>query len=209
MNMPPLDRHTRGQLRKVLVTVGTTEFGELMARVTTEECLKALQELGCRKLVLQVGCGERPRVDTSRFGVESEVVGVTDDFKGLVEGSDLVISHAGAGSCLHVLRANKPLLAVPNPKLLGNHQEELAEELSRHGFCASSSLEALPRALRRLQSIPAFRTYQPGDARLLADHIRALLRAPPPLLLKPVLLLPSLCLLLLAFALVPARVGEL
>lgn len=40
----------------------------------------------------------------------------------------------GAGTILDVMRMGVPLIVVPNPRLLDNHQEELARELVRQGY---------------------------------------------------------------------------
>ncbi|KFQ01869.1 Putative bifunctional UDP-N-acetylglucosamine transferase and deubiquitinase ALG13, partial [Leptosomus discolor] len=50
-----------------------------------------------------------------------------------LERADLVISHAGAGSCLETLEKGKPLIVVINEKLMDNHQLELAKQLHRGG----------------------------------------------------------------------------
>jgi beta-1,4-N-acetylglucosaminyltransferase len=42
----------------------------------------------------------------------------------------LVISHAGSGSIFESLSAGCPLIVVPNPLLMDNHQVELAEQLA-------------------------------------------------------------------------------
>lgn len=41
----------------------------------------------------------------------------------------LVISHAGSGSIFESLRLRRPLVVVPNPLLMDNHQVELAEKV--------------------------------------------------------------------------------
>ena len=46
-----------------------------------------------------------------------------------MESADLVISHAGAGTCLEVLRLGKPLIVVVNRSLLGNHQVGIGKSL--------------------------------------------------------------------------------
>lgn len=39
-----------------------------------------------------------------------------------MESAALIISHAGSGSVFEALRLQKPLIAVPNPILMANHQ---------------------------------------------------------------------------------------
>ncbi|KAL9053726.1 MAG: hypothetical protein Q9162_004600 [Coniocarpon cinnabarinum] len=55
-----------------------------------------------------------------------------------VEG--VVITHAGTGTILEGLRISIPMIVVPNPKLLDNHQEELAEEMGRMGYVVDCRL---------------------------------------------------------------------
>ena len=47
-------------------------------------------------------------------------------WKTLYENADLIISHAGAGSCLEALENRRRLLVVINESLMDNHQIELA-----------------------------------------------------------------------------------
>ena len=54
----------------------------------------------------------------------------TPDFLQDVSDADLVISHAGAGTCIEVLQAGKTLAVIVNDSLMDNHQVELAEKLA-------------------------------------------------------------------------------
>lgn len=47
----------------------------------------------------------------------------------------------GSGTILDVLRSGRPLIVVPNPTLMDNHQEELALQLDRLGHLKASSVE--------------------------------------------------------------------
>lgn len=59
-----------------------------------------------------------------------------------IERADLVVSHAGTGSILDVLRLNKKLVAVLNDLLMDNHQREIAHAFEAKGhLCAVSSTE--------------------------------------------------------------------
>lgn len=49
--------------------------------------------------------------------------------------------YTGSGTILDVLRLGKPMIVVPNPTLLNNHQEELASALTEFGHLHSSTVE--------------------------------------------------------------------
>ena len=51
------------------------------------------------------------------------------------------INVSGSGSILEALRIGVPLIVVPNPELLDNHQVELAEALAAQGYVVHGSLE--------------------------------------------------------------------
>ena len=56
---------------------------------------------------------------------------------------DADLGHEGSGSVLDALRLAVPLVVVPNPSLLDNHQEELAEEMARQGYAIHGHLESV------------------------------------------------------------------
>jgi beta-1,4-N-acetylglucosaminyltransferase len=47
----------------------------------------------------------------------------------------------GSGTILDAMRLGLPLIVVPNPSLLDNHQEELADELERQGYVTKSDVK--------------------------------------------------------------------
>uniref|UniRef100_A0A8C5WSP8 UDP-N-acetylglucosamine transferase subunit ALG13 n=1 Tax=Laticauda laticaudata TaxID=8630 RepID=A0A8C5WSP8_LATLA len=75
-------------------------------------------------LVLQVGRGKECPDSFSTGTFTLEVFRFKSSLSEDVKKADLIISHAGAGSCLEVLEAGKPLLVVINDKLMDNHQLE-------------------------------------------------------------------------------------
>lgn len=51
---------------------------------------------------------------------------------------------------LDALRYQKLLVVVPNPELMDGHQEELAGELERQGYCVKGELGELEKAVERV-----------------------------------------------------------
>ncbi|KAL0469957.1 glycosyltransferase family 28 C-terminal domain-containing protein [Neurospora intermedia] len=61
----------------------------------------------------------------------------------------VVVAHAGSGTILEVLRLQVPLVVVPNPTLMDNHQAELAQELESTGDAVYGRLGKLTEAIAR------------------------------------------------------------
>ncbi|XP_012500962.1 PREDICTED: putative bifunctional UDP-N-acetylglucosamine transferase and deubiquitinase ALG13 isoform X1 [Propithecus coquereli] len=92
-----------------------------------------IKSLGYNRLILQIGRG---MVVPEPFSTESftlDVYRYKDSLKEDLQKADLVISHAGAGSCLETLEKGKPIVVVINEKLMNNHQLELAKQLHKEG----------------------------------------------------------------------------
>ncbi|KHJ42266.1 hypothetical protein D918_07605 [Trichuris suis] len=135
-------------LHSLFVTVGTTEFDELIRAVCSSQSFAILRSKGVTELVLQIGSGSYepiapdiepyPTVTTFRY---------RESLSSCFQQADWVISHAGAASCLEALELGKPLLIVVNETLLDNHQVELARQLSLDGYASWSFASELPQAL--------------------------------------------------------------
>ncbi|KAI9554473.1 hypothetical protein GHT06_019746 [Daphnia sinensis] len=114
--------------KKIFVTVGTTQFDELVTGVLHPDMLEIMEAKGYTHLIIQIGRGPEPQIPTS-LRIQITVYQLKENISSDIKDASLVISHAGAGSCLEVLSAHKPLIVVVNQKLMGNHQLELAEKL--------------------------------------------------------------------------------
>uniref|UniRef100_A0A8D8YJ68 UDP-N-acetylglucosamine transferase subunit ALG13 n=1 Tax=Cacopsylla melanoneura TaxID=428564 RepID=A0A8D8YJ68_9HEMI len=158
-------------LSQVLVTVGTTNFDDLIDKTQSDEVLQILKSKGCKKLIIQFGNGKiEPQVEHSDdFTVDSYDYksSLADDIKS----SDLVISHAGAGTSLEVLEAGKLLVTVVNESLMDNHQLELAKKFYEQGYslyCVPNDLPVTlksltPTKIKQLKPFPPSSTYKFND----------------------------------------------
>lgn len=139
--------------RKLLITVGTTEFDELLEKLDNELFLDSLQKFGFKDILIQRGRGsyrfhnivdegsgvdEWTGVDRCGIGIKFRIIRFHDDLSSLIQWSSFVIGHAGAGTILDVLCESRPILVVVNHTLQGNHQEELAKAIGSHPLCGVS-----------------------------------------------------------------------
>ncbi|XP_032613377.2 putative bifunctional UDP-N-acetylglucosamine transferase and deubiquitinase ALG13 isoform X1 [Hylobates moloch] len=143
-------------MKCVFVTVGTTSFDDLIACVSAPDSLQKIESLGYNRLILQIGRGT---VVPEPFSTESftlDVYRYKDSLKEDIQKADLVISHAGAGSCLETLEKGKPLIVVINEKLMNNHQLELAKQLHKEGhlFYCTCRVLTCPGQAKSIASAP-------------------------------------------------------
>lgn len=156
------------QLNQIFVTVGTTTFPELIEAILSDAVLTILSKYHCKRLMVQHGTGQPISFDkieeiSLKFGIDTFCVEYTFTIQSDIAASDLVISHAGAGTCIEVLTARKPLIVVVNDKLMHNHQTELAEQLSNDGhllFCLPKTLASILDGLD--QKIDSLVPYDPN-----------------------------------------------
>jgi len=190
----------------VLVTVGSTLFPSLTNTILSPPVLDILSTSGVERLFVQYGRAELVIPETVRLGhvkpfreggengdtgmdvgmegfqwdgMKVVMFRFSENFEGLIKGCDGVISHAGSGSILAVLRADppKPLLAVPNTSLMDNHQAQLADALDKEGYLVVSTVEDLEDKLRtfldpqRVKAITPFPAFDGTRFRRVMDEM--------------------------------------
>lgn len=122
------------QTLSIFITVGTTEFNQLIELVNTDEFLNCVSSCRVDKVTVQIGrgtCEPQYLVDNSgRFDVESSFYRFKSNLHDDMCAADIIISHAGAGSILESTALRKPLICVVNSTLQDNHQTELADAVN-------------------------------------------------------------------------------
>ncbi|WBW72670.1 N-acetylglucosaminyldiphosphodolichol N-acetylglucosaminyltransferase Alg13 [Schizosaccharomyces osmophilus] len=138
---------------KAFVTVGSTRFDELVSSVLHAETQYQLLQHGITQLIVQFGNGKEA------FGTPKPIKGISisgfdyaPEIGSYIDSSSIVISHAGAGSILQCLRAQKPLIVVPNESLMDNHQLELANKLASLDYLITCSYRDLAQGVEALFS---------------------------------------------------------
>lgn len=164
------------EFQKVFVTVGTTQFDDLITSILSESSLQQLKALKCKHLLIQYGTGRD--VDAAAiesavrcFGITVECYRLKNNISEDITSSNLVISHAGAGSCIEVLNAKKPLIVVVNENLMDNHQTELAAQLHADGYLLYCTPATLATTLKQFIGGVDLQTYEPGNMNKLVAHL--------------------------------------
>ncbi|KAI1898193.1 hypothetical protein AGOR_G00069830 [Albula goreensis] len=157
-------------MKTVFVTVGTTSFDELIESVTSQEATQILSDLGYEKLVLQVGRGSVVPGSDSCGGLFVDAFRFKDSIAGDIRDADLVISHAGAGSCLESLGAGRPLLVVVNDRLMDNHQLELAKQLHADSHLLYCTCSTLTQTLKEMD-LSVLAPFLPGRTQNFANFM--------------------------------------
>ncbi|RMY66471.1 hypothetical protein D0862_15190 [Hortaea werneckii] len=173
-SLPPMATSASSP-KTCFVTIGATaSFAALIRSALSPDTLSALSKLGYTDLVVQYGQdgkelfeGAMQQVKTQGSSSPVNITGFDLDQAGLgkymrqakggggsrggLEG--VVVSHAGSGTILDALRIAVPIIVVPNPDLLDNHQVELAEALAEQDYVVHGKLEQLPKALQDAEQL--------------------------------------------------------
>ncbi|KAI2638882.1 glycosyltransferase family 1 protein [Hypomontagnella submonticulosa] len=156
--------HRRSRI--AFVTVGASaSFKSLIDEVISEPFLAKLRALHFSQLIVQCGPdydyfeSARPKLGANDpEGLDVSGFAYTKDLKQFfalaaadpeaeMRSRGLIITHAGSGSILEALNFDSTIIAVPNPTLMGNHQEEIAKEMDKKGFCTHGELGSLAEIL--------------------------------------------------------------
>ncbi|GFR49184.1 hypothetical protein Agub_g11208 [Astrephomene gubernaculifera] len=164
--------------RIVFVTVGTTKFEALVERVDSIELLHILRDKGYTRLIIQKGNGvycptkvvPKGQTKARTEGIDVEYFDYSPSLASYITSAALVISHAGSGSIFETLTAGVPLVVVPNPLLMDNHQVELGEQLAGMGHLVSATPDDLLEAVRQFDASRLL-PYNKGDARAMVRII--------------------------------------
>ncbi|KAL7077994.1 hypothetical protein ACQ4LE_002291 [Meloidogyne hapla] len=144
---------------KCFVTVGSTKFEKLIFTILTDSVLQKFLNIGIDRLIIQNGNGNIPEClncfkkededvwEGEINGIQIELFRYKDSIRNEMEDSDLIIGHAGAGTCLEVLELEKPFIAIINNSLMNNHQLELAKQLEKDEYLICTIPENLEKSL--------------------------------------------------------------
>lgn len=181
-------RNKSSDKRTVFVTVGSTKFELLIDTVLSERILSVLERNGIERIVMQVGNGKHEDPDLAELKKRDET---KKFYRGKIEvvaymyksslredllGADLVISHAGSGSIIESLEAEKRLIVVVNESLMDNHQFELAEKMFELNYLLYTTCSGLDEKIDLMHAAEfSLSKYTPGNPRkfghLLEDMI--------------------------------------
>lgn len=155
--------------KKIFVTVGTTQFPKLIESVYSEDIQQTLLDKGYNFIQMQCGKDWKHNPEKISSKISIKVESYFENFQQQILNSDLVISHAGAGTCLEVLRLKKPLIVVINEDLMDNHQIELAEQLQTDGYLYYCTCNQLKDTLQK--DLTTLKHYPEPDKNLFANYL--------------------------------------
>ncbi|CAB3360696.1 Hypothetical predicted protein [Cloeon dipterum] len=159
-----------GVNKTVFVTVGSTKFDKFTEVLVTPGVLKVLKSRGYTRLKIQYGNGSFIPPDCSLEGVQISSYRFKESLQQDMSSADLILSHAGAGTCLEALGLGKKLVVVVNEDLHDNHQVELAQKFAELGYLLYCTCGTLFKTLQKMD-LNSLNDYVPGNPQLFADFL--------------------------------------
>ncbi|CAF0891716.1 unnamed protein product [Adineta ricciae] len=160
--------------KSVFVTVGTTKFDLLIETIVKDANVlhTLVDDLHIEKLILQIGSSPMPSHETTPIPIQ--FYQYKDSIENDIQQADLVISHAGAGTILQTLEANKPLLVVINEQLMNNHQLEIAHVMEKQGYLYFCTCATLAETLKKFVN-HRFEQYEKGNPLLFGRYLNEIM----------------------------------
>jgi UDP-N-acetylglucosamine transferase subunit ALG13 len=149
----------------IFVATGTTGFDRLALEM--DRLMPALAE----EVVIQIGAGRYvPR--------RAQSFRLAPSLQPYYRLASLVVSHGGLGTCLEVLEAGKPLIALSNPDRYDKHQDDLLCALEAQNYILWCRDPAqLNQAITTVRQT-AFQPYQRAECRVHIHILKYLHREP-------------------------------
>ena len=140
----------------IFVATGTTGFDKLAREM--DRLTPTLAE----EVIIQIGSGRYVPSWAKHFRLAPSL-------QPYLQTASLVVSHGGLGTCMEVLAAGKPLVALSNPDRYDKHQDDLLGALEAQNYILWCRDPAqLDQAIATARQT-AFQSYQRTDCRV---HIR-------------------------------------
>jgi len=126
---------------KIFVTVGTTRFDSLIENID-----KKLNHTN-NEIIFQIADGEYKPKNFKYFDF-------TPNIQSYFENSDIIITHAGAGSIYELLELKKKILIVPNLDRVDKHQSDIADFMDENNYAKKlKKYEELDKVIKYIFSI--------------------------------------------------------
>ena len=145
----------------IFVTVGTTNFDDLIHVIDSTEFCAWAKAKGYAGILVQKGNGKY-EPGTGSEGVPIEHYSFKPSLHDDMAGAALVVSHAGSGSIMESLELGKPTVVVVNTSLMDNHQLELANKLHQLGKVTISN--GPQNFLAAIADLPSFSSSSSSSA---------------------------------------------
>ena len=135
----------------ILICVGASDYSlERLLKIIDELCEE--QVLDGKHIVAQIGCSRYIRKHYKSISLISR-----EEYQTYMDEADVIISHAGTGSVIPLVKQNKKVIVFPRLEKynehLDNHQLELAEIFTSAGYtlCATNK-EEIVQCIKNIDS---------------------------------------------------------
>lgn len=143
-------------MRTLFVTVGTTEFPELVSAICTPSFIRNAISHDCNRWIIQYGSSDPEQLNSLKESfpdIDLEIFSYKTDLGVYFAEANVIISHGGSGSILDAIRGplfgqnlekkKVSLIVVPNRNLLDDHQMDLLRELGTRKIATVCGIESL------------------------------------------------------------------